>query len=178
MKIFWSYFYYSFLFIFLSVRYFLHVKLESGMNADFTTNAYPVVVRRYGVIHPSALIYLTDLCFFLKLDCTRYTSNSTQNQQNLMILWGTAGVNGNDALAPKPWLNPDSSFHEGFVVGIAAIVVTVVAGIILWIYISDGNWNIFGMIKKKWISTNTQIWCFVIGPYFGKWTEPKNFQQP
>ena len=39
-------------------------------------------------------------------------------QQSLVVLWDTAGVlwvSSNDASALEPYLNPESSFDEGFV---------------------------------------------------------------
>ena len=45
-----------------------------------------------------------------------------------MVSWVTAGVlwvSGNDALAPKPCLNPESSFEEGFIRSNAAVQTSV-----------------------------------------------------
>ena len=55
-----------------------------------------------------------------------------------MVLWDTAGefcTGSNDASAPKPCQNPESSFDAGFVASNAAVQTSVVVYIYIYIYV-------------------------------------------
>ena len=107
---------------------------EKCVRNGWITNVFPIEVGCKGFIANSTSIFLTNLGL-LPSDKRKYmekiqdkaltasawiwqSHRATTIWQSLVVLWDTAGalwVSGNDASAPKPCLNPESSPDEGFV---------------------------------------------------------------
>ena len=98
------------------------------------TIVFPIEVGCRGFIANSTSVFLTNLGlppsdkreYMEKIQDTALTAAAwiwqshwaTTTWQSLVVSWDTAGapwVSGNDASAPKPCLNPESSSDEGFV---------------------------------------------------------------
>ena len=98
------------------------------------TNVLPIKVGWRGFIANSTSVFLTNLGlppsnkrkYMEKIQDKALTASAwiwqshraTTIWQSLVVSWDTAGalwVSGNDASAPKPCLNPESSSDEGFV---------------------------------------------------------------
>ena len=107
---------------------------EQCVRNGLITNVFPIEVGCRGFIANSTSVFLTNLGlppsdkrkYMEKIQDKALTVSSwiwqshraTTIWQSLVVSWDTAGAlwtSGNDASAPKPCLNPESSSDEGFV---------------------------------------------------------------
>ena len=107
---------------------------EQCVRNGWITNVFPNKVGCRGFVANSTSIFLTNLGlppsdkrkYMEKIQDKALTTSAwiwqshrvTTIWQSLIVSWDTAGalwVSGNDASAPKPCLNPESSSDEGFV---------------------------------------------------------------
>ena len=107
---------------------------EQCVRNGWITNVFPIEVGCRGFIANSTSVFLTNLGlppsdkrkYMEKIQDKALTASAwiwqshrvTTIWQSLVVSWDTAGalwVSGNDASAPKPCLNPESSSDEGFV---------------------------------------------------------------
>ena len=106
---------------------------EQCVRNGWITNVFPIEVGCREFIAKSTSVFLTNLGL-PPSDKKKYIENiqdkaitasawiwqshrATTIWQSLVVSWDTAGVlwaSGNDASAPKPCLNPESSSEEGF----------------------------------------------------------------
>ena len=107
---------------------------EQCVRNDWIMNVFPIKVGCRGFIVNSTSVFLTNLGhppsdkrkYMEKIQDKALTASAwiwqshraTTIWQSLVVSWDTAGalwVSVNDALAPKPCLNPESSSDEGFI---------------------------------------------------------------
>ena len=107
---------------------------EQCVRNGWITNVFPIKVGCRGFIVNSTTVFLTNLGlppsdkrkYMEKIQDKALTASAWIRQshkaktiwQSLVVSWDTAlalWASGNDASAPKPCLNPESSSDEGFV---------------------------------------------------------------
>ena len=107
---------------------------EYCVRNGWITNVFPIEVGYRGFIANSTSVFLTNLGlppsdkrkYMEKIQDKALTASAwiwqsdraTTIWQSLVVSWDTAGalwISGNDASAPKPCLNSESSSDEGFV---------------------------------------------------------------
>ena len=126
---------YSWLYIYIYIYIYIYEDLrEQCVRNGWITNLFPIKVGCWGFITNSTSVFFSNLGI-LPSDKRKYmekiqdkaltasawiwqSHRATTIWQSLVVSWDTAGalwVSGNDASAPKPSLNPESSSDESFV---------------------------------------------------------------
>ena len=112
---------------------------EQCVRNGWITNIFPIEVRCRGFIANSTSVFLTYLGLLLTASAWIWQYHRVKAiWQSLVVSWDTAEAlwaSGNNASAPKPCLNPDSSSDEGFVRSNAVVQTSVILWYLLYIYI-------------------------------------------
>ena len=147
---------------------------EQCVRNGWITNALPIEVRCRGFIANSTSVFLTfsDKRKYMEKTQDKALTESawiwqshrvTTIWQSLVVSWDTAGAlwtSGNDASAPKPYQNPESSFDEGFVGNSTVVQTSVIVWYLLYknskdsILFNPTCLNIYIVIQGQALSLN------------------------
>ena len=151
-------FIYIYIYIYIFFIYFIKLEKYEDLREQcvwngWITDVFPIEVEYRGFIANSTSAFLTNLGlprsdkrkYMEKIQDKALTASAwiwqsywvTTIYESLVVSWDTGGAlwaSGNDASAPKPCLNPESSSDEGFV-GSNAVVQTSVIVWYIYIYI-------------------------------------------